>query len=92
MEIKNAIAGTLESSDVMITIHPSNTREISIKSRVFEIFGRQIMETIESVLDEREIENVNVMVVDQGALDFTLRARLNTALDRALGIEKKWSL
>lgn len=84
MEIKrDAIAGTLESSDVQIMISPSDELNIQLKSSVIKQYGDQIIETIEDVLSKLEVSNATVSVQDQGALDCTIRARVQTAVLRA---------
>ena len=44
MEVKNAVAGTLESGDIMIQIAPAETKglHIDLDSSVAAQFGRQI--------------------------------------------------
>ena len=85
MEIKkSAVAGTLESSDAQVTIEPgSNGIELSINSSVINQFGNAIKATILETLDRLEIKNAKVTVVDKGALDCTLKARIEGAAFRA---------
>lgn len=81
---KNAIAGTLESSDAQIMVAPGNHgREIELNSTVKKQYGKQILKTIHEVLDNLEVEDVVLSIQDQGALDCTIRARVETALLRA---------
>ncbi len=80
-------AGIAEKSDVLVTIEPREPgtgRHIEVKSPFRLEFGRQIMETVEAVLNEQGIDDVAVLVEDKGALEFALRARCETALRRAL--------
>lgn len=77
-----AIAGSLESNDCLITVKKQNGRKIVIDSIVFEQFGEEIENTIIKVLDEYNINDIFVNVVDKGALDYTITARLKTALKR----------
>lgn len=81
---KVAIAGTLESSDVMVRVRPAEALTIEIKSPVLEQFGEAIRKTVVEVLAERDVTAAEIEVVDRGALDCTIRARLETALERAL--------
>ena len=86
MEIKNAVAGTLESGDIMIRISPGNGGlTIDLDSSVQARFGRQIKEMIASTLGELGIDNAEVKAVDKGALDCTIRARVTAAAVRATG-------
>lgn len=85
MELKhNAIAGTLESSDVLVKIEPADDLNVSIESSVMAQFGRQIDMTVREVLKNLNIEKANVIVQDKGALECTLKARVETAVFRAL--------
>ena len=88
MEIKkNAIAGTLESSDVQIMLSKGkNGFEFQLESDVAKQFGDQIKETIADVLKKYNIENAEIHVVDKGALDMVIKARAITVAQRALGI------
>ena len=65
------VAGTLESSDAMITVEPANQGGIviDISSSVKRQFGRQIEETVLNTIKELGVENANVKVVDKGALN-----------------------
>lgn len=77
-----ALAGTLESNDCLITVKRQNGRKIVIDSIVFEQFGKEIEKTIIKVLDAYNINDIFVNIVDKGALDYTIEARLKTALKR----------
>jgi citrate lyase subunit gamma (acyl carrier protein) len=87
MEIKQAsVAGTMESSDVMITLEPSvKGIEIELESIVEKQFGREIRRAITETLGELDVKNVRIKAVDKGALDCTIRARVKTAVYRANG-------
>lgn len=86
MEVKKkARAGTLESSDVLVTVEPSGSLEIKIESPVKKQFGQAILATVQEVLDEKGVRSGSIRLADQGALDCTIRARLTTALRRAGG-------
>lgn len=77
-----AVAGTLESNDCLITVKKQTGRKIIIDSIVFEQFGDEIKDTITKVLDDFNINDIFVNIVDKGALDYTIIARLKTALKR----------
>lgn len=93
---KSSIAGTLESCDIQIRIEENvfNTNSIYLKSVVEQQFGDQIKAIIQSILDKHGIENVTVSAVDRGALDCTIKARVESAIMRALGQEslEDWSV
>lgn len=85
MEImKSAVAGTLESSDAMITVEPADAGiELDISSSVMNQYGRQIKATVLEALERLEVQNARVTVVDKGALDCTLKARVECAVFRS---------
>lgn len=76
-------AGSYESSDCVITISKQNDLEIKIESIVFEQFGEQIKDVILKTLEEHNITELLVECFDKGALDYTIKSRLLTALKRA---------
>lgn len=84
MEIrKSAVAGTLESSDAMVTVEPGEGIELSISSSVMNQYGRQIKATVLQTLERLEVTDARVTVVDKGALDCTLKARVECAVFRS---------
>ena len=83
MEIlKNASAGTMESSDAYVEIAPGNGLQIRLESVVAQQFGNAIESVVIEVLAEQNVENANVRVVDRGALECVIRARVETAILR----------
>jgi citrate lyase subunit gamma (acyl carrier protein) len=85
MEIKNAVAGTLESGDIMIQIAPGDGLQVELQSSVAAQFGRQIKALIAETLTGLGIDNAYVKATDKGALDCTIRARVTAAAVRATG-------
>ncbi len=75
-------AGSKESSDCIITVTKQDHQEILIDSVVGAFFHDQIKLLIENTLKELKAENVKVEVLDRGALDSTIKARLITAVER----------
>jgi citrate lyase subunit gamma (acyl carrier protein) len=85
MEIKNAVAGTLESGDIMVQIAPGDGLQVELQSSVAAQFGRQIKAVITETLQGLGIDNASVKATDKGALDCTIRARVTAAAVRATG-------
>lgn len=85
MEIREcASAGTMESSDVYVEIEPGTEGiSIQLESVVLHQFGEDIRRVVREVLDECGVENADVRVVDRGALECVIRARVETAVLRA---------
>ncbi|MGW8114869.1 citrate lyase acyl carrier protein [Caproicibacterium sp. NSD3] len=81
---KSAIAGTLESSDAQVTVEPGNGKiDFSLDSTVIHQFGDQIRAAVLETLKRLGVSNVKITVVDRGALDCTLKARVECAVFRA---------
>ena len=85
MEIKNAVAGTLESGDIMVQIAPGEGLQVELQSSVAAQFGRQIKAVITETLQGLGIDTASVKATDKGALDCTIRARVTAAAVRATG-------
>ncbi|WP_040213997.1 citrate lyase acyl carrier protein [Clostridium polynesiense] len=88
--VKSSMAGTLESSDIQITIEPMNNQGIVIelKSSVEKQFGKQIRSTITETLEGLKMNGVKVIAIDKGALDCTIKARVQCAAYRAAEIQQ----
>lgn len=82
-----ASAGTYESSDCTMTVQNNDKTLINIESIVFEQFGDQIRKVITQTLTTYNITNIKIDCFDKGALDYTIKSRLETALKRGGYIE-----
>ena len=87
MEIKKpAIAGTLESSDCQVTVEAGEGKvELSLESAVINQYGNQIKKVAYETLENLGIDNVKLTIVDKGALDCTIKARIEAAVYRSVG-------
>lgn len=86
--IRTAVAGTLESSDCMVTIEPAESGiELDLESVVLMQYGRRIREVAAETLDRLGVQNARVSIVDKGALDCTIKARVECAAARAAEFE-----
>ena len=93
MEIKQAaMVGTLESSDIQISIspNPGGGIEIGLQSVVKAQFGDAIVATITEVLESFGIKDALVDAVDRGALEWIIRARMQAACCNAPGTQFDW--
>lgn len=79
-----ASAGTLESNDIFVTISMGeDTRNtVSLESIVMKQFGMAILETINACLAEYDMQGIRVEARDKGALDCTIKARMEAAILR----------
>lgn len=83
MEIrKNASAGTFESNDIFIQVSPAQEINVELKSTVIEQFGDDIKAVILEAIKELNVTGVNLKAEDKGAIDYTIKARVKTALTR----------
>lgn len=87
--MQTAVAGSLESSDIMITVNPATDGiTIDLESSVEKQFGRRIRQVIEETLKHLGVNGVLVQAVDKGALDCTIQARTIAAVHRAAGLDQ----
>ncbi len=80
---RSAAAGSLESSDAMVTISPGEGLTVEIESVVMKQFGPAIEAAVRQELARQGVEDAQVRVQDKGALECTIRARVETAILRA---------
>lgn len=84
----HAWAGTAESSDIYIEIQPrpqGSGIELDVSSVVYEQFGEEIERVILETLRDLGVTDVSLTANDRGAVDCTIRARVETAVCRGKG-------
>lgn len=86
MDIKKpAVAGTLESSDCMVTVEPGQGKiDFNLDSAVAHQFGNQIRKVVLETLENLGVSDVKISIVDKGALDCTIKARVEGAVFRSV--------
>jgi citrate lyase subunit gamma (acyl carrier protein) len=87
-----AQSGTFESSDVIFLIEPLpdlSGRRLEISSTVMQQFGVSFRQIVENVLDDYEMTDIHLIAKDKGALEPTIKARLETAIKRSLGQQEE---
>lgn len=86
MEItRPAVAGTLESSDCQVMIEEGDGKvEFSLESSVINQYGNQIRKVALETLDNLGVNNAKVTMIDKGALDCTIKARIEAAVYRSV--------
>jgi len=91
VEIKrSATAGTLESSDIFVLVEPNDSGvELELESVVYNQFGEEIERTVREVLNDFNVKNIKIKLKDRGAVECAIRARVETALKRAEGVDKQ---
>ncbi len=82
--ISTGVAGTMESSDIIVRIEPKDTEgiELTLESAVMQQYGKQIKKVIVETLEGLGVTRAYVDAVDKGALDCTVAARTLAAAYR----------
>lgn len=80
---RTATAGTMQSSDLMVRVEPSDRLEVVIESTVKKQFEHLIRARIDEVLARHNVTRGLITITDRGALDYAIEARVETALRRA---------
>lgn len=86
-----AQSGTFESSDVIVLIEPlpdRSGRKIEISSTVMQQYGVSFKQLVIDMLDQYEMTDIHLIAKDKGALEPTIKARLETAIKRSLDIQE----
>lgn len=91
--VKEALAGTLELSDLMVKVAPlDGSLEIVINSEVMRQFGVQIRKVVDETLGKLGVTDGVIVIEDKGALDCAIRARVQAAVLRGGDIQTlDWS-
>ncbi len=87
-----AQAGTLESCDALVTVIRSSADSgvaVAVESSVAGRFTDEIRRQVLAVADTLSVTDIAVRVIDRGALNFVLQARVETALRRLLDAEQE---
>ena len=82
-----AQSGTFESSDVIFLIEPlpeNSGRKLELSSTVMQQFGVNFNRIIVEMLDQYDMTDIHLIAKDKGALEPTIKARLETAIKRSL--------
>ena len=84
--VKNAAAGTLESSDAYVAVSPSEKLTVEITSPVYAQYGEAIEKVVNDTLKELDVTEGSVKINDKGAIDCVIAARVETAVKRGWGV------
>ena len=86
--VKEALAGTVESSDLLVKIAPASELNVVINSEVIKQFGDQIRSVVNETLSALGVIAGLLIIEDKGALDCVIRARVQSAVMRAAQAEE----
>ena len=81
---KKAWAGTMESSDAYVEVEPAETLAVELQSVVQAQFGPAIEAAVADVAAQCGVTKGHVKVMDRGAQECVIRARVETALVRGM--------
>lgn len=82
--LRMAQAGTLESADCLVTVSGAEEFALDYRGGNRKLFGERTRKLVSETLDRFGVSGVQVTIQDQGALELVIRARLETALARAM--------
>ena len=79
-------------SDCFVTLQLTNTGglKINLKSKVKSLFGDSIIKLCKEELTFFGIKNAVLEIVDTGALEFTIAARIEAAIKQAINTDKEF--
>ena len=80
---RKAQAGTMQSSDLTVSVEPAEALTVEVESTVKQQFEHLIRKVVDGVLTAHGVTAGRVRITDRGALDYAIQARLETALQRA---------
>lgn len=86
--ISSAQAGTVESADILVMIAPAEAGsgiQVQLVSSTMQQYGEHIKSLITRTLEEAGVKDALVHANEKGALDYTIEARVKTAIKRASG-------
>lgn len=80
------VAGSNNKGDAMVTLKLTKSEGLKIElvSKFLVKYGETMDKSIRDVLGEANIANACIRLEDYGALDFVIKARVETAVKRAL--------
>jgi citrate lyase subunit gamma (acyl carrier protein) len=89
--LRAAKAGFSDKGDVAVHLTPAESGsgvQLDIDSKVISMFGDQIRASVLEIVTHYGLTDIVVKVQDQGAWDYVIRARVQTAIERAIKEER----
>ena len=81
---KAAVCGSLQSNDCFVRIYPAEDGiKLEMSSPVMQQFGAQIEHEVRHTLASLQVDACRLVLEDKGALDYTIRSRVETVVKRA---------
>lgn len=85
MIIKSATSGTDGKCDCIVTVEPAESVTLEYVSKNRSIYAKRTEDLVQKTAMRYGLNGVKVKIEDFGALGFVIQARLETAIERALG-------
>ena len=85
--LREARAGFVDKGDVAVHLRPDHAQKgvsLDIKSKVVSMFGDSIRSSVLETIESYGLTGLHASVQDMGALDYVIRARVQTAIERAV--------
>ena len=81
------VGNAKQNADCVIEIKPrSRGIKINLESLVKNQYGEQIKSAVKSELKKQNVDSCEITIVDRGAIDPVLRARLECVIKRGRGL------
>ena len=77
---RSSLEGQPEKSDLIVEVEPSPSLIIDINSSVLTLYRKHLEKVVSEIVKEYHFQEAKITVNDDGALDFTIKARLKAAL------------
>lgn len=68
---------------VTVTLKEKGGISVALHSKLEKMFGKSMVQSARDELKELGVENADVEIFDASSLDFVIRARVKTAVERA---------
>lgn len=83
----SAVAGFEEKNDALVEVIPGASGSgivVNLKSSVMRQYGKHLQQVITQTAQEAGFTDVIINVIDKGAWDYTIKARVEGALERGV--------
>ena len=84
--MKKVQVGTNNKNDCLVECSPGKKCVIHIDSKTGAMFEKHITDMAKKILVEQGIKKIHITIQENGALDYVIQSRIETALKKALGI------
>lgn len=84
--------GKRAKSDCFVELELTDNggRNIDIKSKVYSMFGKSLHKLVDSILDFYDIKNIKINIIDAGALELVIAARIEAAIKKVLDVDNEF--